>query len=134
MQYRDRLIYSYISIVGLTIMAALLEIKLFSKCSCDDMLLQYCISVKDKYAKYMPHSTRRYAAKQVHNLGKTVVQLKSSDSRRSEAERLLDIMRKKVKAAAEREGRYTKKAEGCALTLGNQRARKAPEKFFAPYT
>jgi len=53
---------------GTTIMAEMPEIKLFGKWSCDDvevvdMSLQDYISVKDKYAKYLPHSAGRYAAK-----------------------------------------------------------------------
>merc|ERR1711983_42492 len=48
--------------------ADLPEIKLFGKWSCDevnvsDMSLQDYIAVKEKYAKYLPHSSGRYAAK-----------------------------------------------------------------------
>ena len=48
--------------------AELPEIKLFGKWSCDevnvsDMSLQDYIVVKEKYAKYLPHSSGRYAAK-----------------------------------------------------------------------
>ena len=48
--------------------ADLPEIKLFGKWSCDevnvsDMSLQDYIVVKEKYAKYLPHSSGRYAAK-----------------------------------------------------------------------
>merc|ERR1711879_732490 len=54
--------------MGAPIMAEMPEIKLFGKWSCDDvevvdMSLQDYISVKDKYAKYLPHSAGRYAAK-----------------------------------------------------------------------
>merc|ERR1712053_43616 len=48
--------------------ADLPEIKLFGKWSCEDvqvpdMSLQDYIAVKEKYAKYLPHSAGRYAAK-----------------------------------------------------------------------
>lgn len=48
--------------------AELPEIKLFGRWSCDDvqvsdMSLQDYIAVKEKYAKYLPHSSGRYAAK-----------------------------------------------------------------------
>merc|ERR1712106_345298 len=51
-----------------TVMAELPEIKLFGKWSCEDvqvpdMSLQDYIAVKEKYAKYLPHSAGRYAAK-----------------------------------------------------------------------
>nr|ALS04582.1 40S ribosomal protein S5 [Pseudodiaptomus poplesia]ALS04914.1 40S ribosomal protein S5 [Pseudodiaptomus poplesia] len=44
------------------------EIKLFNKWSCDDVLiadmsLQDYIAVKEKYARYIPHSAGRFAAK-----------------------------------------------------------------------
>merc|ERR1711892_1032754 len=50
------------------VMAELPEIKLFGKWSCEDvqvpdMSLQDYIAVKEKYAKYLPHSAGRYAAK-----------------------------------------------------------------------
>merc|ERR1711925_32792 len=49
-------------------MAELPEVKLFGKWSCEDvqvpdMSLQDYIAVKEKYAKYLPHSAGRYAAK-----------------------------------------------------------------------
>nr|QBH73360.1 40S ribosomal protein S5 [Essigella californica] len=48
--------------------ADLPEVKLFGRWSCDDvevsdMSLQDYIAVKEKYAKYVPHSAGRYAAK-----------------------------------------------------------------------
>merc|ERR1712190_51550 len=51
-----------------TMMGELPEVKLFGKWSCDDvevsdMSLQDYIAVKEKYAKYLPHSSGRYAAK-----------------------------------------------------------------------
>merc|ERR1712072_1052665 len=53
---------------GMEPAAELPEIKLFGKWSCDevnvsDMSLQDYIAVKEKYAKYLPHSSGRYAAK-----------------------------------------------------------------------
>ena len=47
-----------------TVMAELPEIKLFGKWSCEDvqvpdMSLQDYIAVKEKYAKYLPHSAGR---------------------------------------------------------------------------
>ena len=47
------------------VMAELPEIKLFGKWSCEDvqvpdMSLQDYIAVKEKYAKYLPHSAGRY--------------------------------------------------------------------------
>ncbi|KAL5239997.1 hypothetical protein ACI65C_007407 [Semiaphis heraclei] len=50
------------------IAAELPEVKLFGRWSCDDvevsdMSLQDYIAVKEKYAKYVPHSAGRYAAK-----------------------------------------------------------------------
>merc|ERR1719350_1388837 len=49
-------------------MAELPEVKLFGKWPCEDvqvsdMSLQDYIAVKEKYAKYLPHSAGRYAAK-----------------------------------------------------------------------
>jgi len=51
-----------------TMMAELPEVKLFGKWPCEDvqvsdMSLQDYIAVKEKYAKYLPHSAGRYAAK-----------------------------------------------------------------------
>lgn len=48
--------------------AELPDIKLFGRWSCDDvqvndMSLQDYIAVKEKYARYLPHSAGRYAAK-----------------------------------------------------------------------
>lgn len=48
--------------------AELPEIKLFGRWSCDDvtvsdMSLQDYIAVKEKFARYLPHSAGRYAAK-----------------------------------------------------------------------
>lgn len=48
--------------------AELPDIKLFGRWSCDDVTvndisLQDYISVKEKYARYLPHSAGRYAAK-----------------------------------------------------------------------
>ncbi|KAK4877617.1 hypothetical protein RN001_010123 [Aquatica leii] len=48
--------------------AELPDIKLFGRWSCDDVLvsdmsLEDYIAVKEKYAKYLPHSSGRYAAK-----------------------------------------------------------------------
>ena len=50
------------------IMAEMPEIKLFGKWSCEDvqvpdMSLQDYIAAKDKFAKFLPHSAGRYAAK-----------------------------------------------------------------------
>jgi len=50
------------------VMAELPEIKLFGKWPCEDvqvsdMSLQDYIAVKEKYAKFLPHSAGRYAAK-----------------------------------------------------------------------
>merc|ERR1712107_342389 len=50
------------------VMAELPEVKLFGKWPCEDvqvsdMSLQDYIAVKEKYARYMPHSAGRYAAK-----------------------------------------------------------------------
>ena len=53
---------------------------------------------------------RKELAVQVDKLVKASSRLKPNDPRHPEAYRLLAIMRKKVKEAAEREGRYTKKA------------------------
>merc|ERR1712037_1020771 len=51
-----------------TVVAELPEVKLFGKWPCEDvqvsdMSLQDYIAVKEKYAKYLPHSAGRYAAK-----------------------------------------------------------------------
>jgi len=50
------------------VVAELPEIRLFGKWACEDvtvsdMSLQDYIAVKEKYAKYLPHSAGRYAAK-----------------------------------------------------------------------
>ena len=52
---------------------------------------------------------RKELGKQIDKLTKATSQLKPSDPRRAEAERLLGVMRGKAKEAAQREGRYTKK-------------------------
>ena len=57
-----------VDLAGVEPEADLPEIKLFGKWSCDevnvsDMSLQDYIAVKEKYAKYLPHSSGRYAAK-----------------------------------------------------------------------
>ena len=53
---------------GAVTMAELPDVKLFAKWSCDevnvsDMSLQDYIAVKEKSAKFLPHSAGRYAAK-----------------------------------------------------------------------
>merc|ERR1711883_2258 len=53
---------------GAVTMAEVPEVRLFNKWSCDevnvsDMSLQDYIAVKEKSAKYLPHSSGRYAAK-----------------------------------------------------------------------
>ena len=53
---------------GRLVAADIPEIKLFGRWSCDDVLvsdmsLEDYIAVKEKYAKYLPHSSGRYAAK-----------------------------------------------------------------------
>ena len=52
---------------------------------------------------------RKELMRQIDKLTKATSQLKPSDPRRAEAERLLGVMRGKAKEAAQREGRYTKK-------------------------
>merc|ERR1712080_267689 len=57
-----------VDVIGVEPESALPEIKLFGKWSCDevsvsDISLQDYIAVKEKYAKYLPHSSGRYAAK-----------------------------------------------------------------------
>lgn len=57
-----------VDLAGVEPEADLPEIKLFGKWSCDevnvsDMSLQDYIACKEKYAKYLPHSSGRYAAK-----------------------------------------------------------------------
>ena len=54
--------------IGYSTAAELPEIKLFGRWSCDDvhvsdMSLADYIAVKEKYARYLPHSAGRYAAK-----------------------------------------------------------------------
>lgn len=56
------------SALAVTTLAELPEIKLFGRWNCDDvqvndMSLQDYIAVKEKNAKYLPHSAGRYAAK-----------------------------------------------------------------------
>ena len=57
-----------VDVIGVEPESALPQIKLFGKWSCDevnvsDISLRDYIAVKDKYAKYLPHSIGRYAAK-----------------------------------------------------------------------
>ena len=52
------------SLQGVTVMAELPEIKLFGKWACEDvqvsdMCLQDYIAVKEKHAKFVPHSAGR---------------------------------------------------------------------------
>ena len=50
------------------VLTEMAEVKLFGKWSCEDvqvpdMSLQDYIAVKEKFAKFLPHSAGRYAAK-----------------------------------------------------------------------
>ena len=54
------------------------------------------------------YEQRKELSKQVRQLCKANAQLKPSDPRCAEAERLLGILRRKARDAAQREGRYKK--------------------------
>jgi len=69
-----------VEVAALAPVAELPEIQLFGKWSCEDvqvpdMSLQDYVAVKEKYARYLPHSAGRFAAKRFRKAQVTCLNL-----------------------------------------------------------